>query len=365
MNAHPGDLDNLDGNPKDGLACEGLPRRGGTTPTPPPALSPVPACVHGAIEGRWLALGASSVVLGDALTCELPTPGGTGRYNHFRAGSIYWSPATGAWDVRGLIRERWAAMGWEASWLALPTTGELPTPTRVGAYNHFQGGSIYWCPETGAHAVRGLIRDKWASLGWEAGLLGCPTTSEVALPGGAFTHFQGASVYWSARTGAHVVRGAIREAWAQQGWEAGPLGYPTSDEYDIAGGKRTDFAGGYVEWSAVSGARVNAPVAAAPAPVPAPSPVPSPEPVPSPVPTPAPVPTPTPGPTPTPAPTPAPVPEPAPLPPAPPSPRPTPPASVYYANCAAARAAGAAPLYRGQPGYRPGLDGDGDGVACE
>lgn len=39
--------------------------------------------------------------------------------------------------------------------------------------------------------------------------------------------------------------------------------------------------------------------------------------------------------------------------------------SVYYRNCAAARAAGAAPLRRGQPGYRPEMDGDGDGVACE
>jgi hypothetical protein len=39
--------------------------------------------------------------------------------------------------------------------------------------------------------------------------------------------------------------------------------------------------------------------------------------------------------------------------------------SVYYANCAAARAAGAAPIHRGEPGYRSGLDRDGDGIACE
>lgn len=38
---------------------------------------------------------------------------------------------------------------------------------------------------------------------------------------------------------------------------------------------------------------------------------------------------------------------------------------VYYSNCAAARAAGAAPIRRDQPGYRSRLDGDGDGVACE
>ena len=44
---------------------------------------------------------------------------------------------------------------------------------------------------------------------------------------------------------------------------------------------------------------------------------------------------------------------------------PKPAASAYYANCAAARAAGVAPLYRGQPGYRSGLDRDNDGVACE
>lgn len=44
---------------------------------------------------------------------------------------------------------------------------------------------------------------------------------------------------------------------------------------------------------------------------------------------------------------------------------PVPGASVHYPNCKAARAAGAAPLYVGQPGYRSGLDGDGDGVACE
>lgn len=40
-------------------------------------------------------------------------------------------------------------------------------------------------------------------------------------------------------------------------------------------------------------------------------------------------------------------------------------ASTYYPNCTAAKAAGAAPLYRGQPGYSTKLDRDGDGVACE
>lgn len=47
------------------------------------------------------------------------------------------------------------------------------------------------------------------------------------------------------------------------------------------------------------------------------------------------------------------------------TPPPPPPQSVYFANCAEAKRAGAAPLHRGEPGYRSGLDRDGDGVACE
>lgn len=43
----------------------------------------------------------------------------------------------------------------------------------------------------------------------------------------------------------------------------------------------------------------------------------------------------------------------------------TPVRTVFYANCTEVRAAGAAPLRRGQAGYRPDLDSDGDGVACE
>jgi hypothetical protein len=36
-----------------------------------------------------------------------------------------------------------------------------------------------------------------------------------------------------------------------------------------------------------------------------------------------------------------------------------------FRNCAAARAAGAAPVRIGEPGYGPHLDRDGDGVGCE
>lgn len=37
----------------------------------------------------------------------------------------------------------------------------------------------------------------------------------------------------------------------------------------------------------------------------------------------------------------------------------------HWSRCAEARAAGTAPIYAGEPGYREGLDGDSDGIACE
>lgn len=39
--------------------------------------------------------------------------------------------------------------------------------------------------------------------------------------------------------------------------------------------------------------------------------------------------------------------------------------TVYFKNCTEARAAGAAPVYQGQPGYAKHLDRDGDGVGCD
>ena len=79
--------------------------------------------------------------------------------------------------------------------------------------------------------------------------------------------------------------------------------------------------------------------------------------------TPAPKPTPTSKPTPTYTPKPQPTYTPKPQPTY--TPKPTQPAARYYKNCSAARAAGAAPVRVGEPGYGRHLDRDGDGIGCE
>jgi hypothetical protein len=156
------------------------------------------------------------------------------------------------------IREKYESLGGPRSFLGIPTSHEFPAGGGRGLGMHFQGGSIYWSKETGAHEVRGAIREKWGSLGWENGFLGFPTSDEFSAGGGRGrgNHFQGGSIYWSAPTGAHEVHGAIREKWGSLGWENGFLGFPTSDEYSSYGGqvRVSDFIGGSVYWSSTGGA---------------------------------------------------------------------------------------------------------------
>jgi hypothetical protein len=58
-------------------------------------------------------------------------------------------------------------------------------PDGIGYCSHYEGGSIYFSPQTGAHEVRGAIRDRWLGLGAEQSFLGYPTEDERDGPGGA------------------------------------------------------------------------------------------------------------------------------------------------------------------------------------
>ncbi|MGL4306721.1 MAG: LGFP repeat-containing protein [Mycobacteriaceae bacterium] len=178
---------------------------------------------------------------------------GAGSFKHStNDASIYWHPAVSgghANTVGGLIRGKWAGVQWENGVLGYPTTREIRVTG--GAYNDFKGGSIYWSPSTGAQITWGEIRTRWRSAGAER-TLGFPKAGEQSLTryGGKFQTFERASVYWSPLSGAHVVGGAIGTIWGQANWENGNYGYPTTEEFDIPGGKRQIFQGGPIDWYA-------------------------------------------------------------------------------------------------------------------
>ncbi len=202
---------------------------------------------------KYADMGGENGPLGTPVGVETILPGG--RYRHYQFGSIYWSAATDAQDVRGAILAHWARLGWENGGLGYPTTGDARTGDGRGWYNHFQGGTVIYSAASGARDVRGSIRNRWAALGSERGPLGYPVTSDARTGDGVgwYNHFQGGTIIYSAASGTHDVRGAIRNRWASLGSERGALGYPISDEYDVPGGKRNDFQRGSITWDAHTG----------------------------------------------------------------------------------------------------------------
>jgi len=173
-------------------------------PTAATTQAPLSPAVATPIATRYAAMGGSSSVLGAPVGGEYAVPGGTAQ--NYVSGRMYYSAATGAHEVHVLILSRYLALGGPAGALRLPITDETRTPDGVGRYNHFSaGGSIYWTPTTSAHAVYGAIRVRWSQLGWERGALGYPTTDEYSVTGGRRSDFQHGSITWTAASGAITV----------------------------------------------------------------------------------------------------------------------------------------------------------------
>ncbi|MEV6059210.1 esterase [Nocardia asteroides] len=98
--------------------------------------------------------------------------------------------------------------------------------------------------------VSGEVYKKYVAAGGATSPLGAPEEAQEAGPnGGQYQDFEGGTIYWSSDSGAHIVWGDIRETWEDEGGANGPLGYPTSDETNTAnGGKQSEFTGGTIVW---------------------------------------------------------------------------------------------------------------------
>jgi uncharacterized protein with LGFP repeats len=160
------------------------------------------------------------------------TPGGAAQYVHFQNGSVYWSPATGARWLTGGVYAAWAGTGWETSPLGLPVTDTAVTPDGGASYAHFQRGSVYATAAHGTSVLPAPVVEAWSRTGWERGPLGYPVatppgTTPAAPAGATVQRFQGGAVYASATTGVHAVSGAWAAAVDAAGGTA-VLGLPTT-----------------------------------------------------------------------------------------------------------------------------------------
>ena len=212
--------------------------------------------VKGAILSQWKSLGWERSAAGLPTSDPRPLANG-GMYQKFQGGSIHWSPKSGAFFTKNgsPIQRAWGNQKYENGALGYPTSNERTL--KGGTSQSFQGGQVHWSSKTGAHITKGAIQRTWGNSGWENGKLGYPTSDERGLKnGGAYQKFQGGSIHWSSKSGAHITTGAIQKAWGKQGYENGRLGYPTSNEYKSGGKTWQNYQGGKISWTSREGARV-------------------------------------------------------------------------------------------------------------
>ena len=88
------------------------------------------------------------------------------------------------------ILAEYAKYGYDKGHLGAPLGPVAALPDHHGKFLTLKGGTIYWSEATGAHVVHGVIGDKWGEAGHEAGKLGYPTSDETAEGGAIKQTFQ-------------------------------------------------------------------------------------------------------------------------------------------------------------------------------
>ena len=104
------------------------------------------------IDIKYASLGGEGGFLGKPIVAEQTCADGEGAFRHYKNGSIFWHPSTGAHEIHGAILSKYRSWAWERGALGYPITDELDTPDE-GRYSRFQRGLIVWTPELGAHGI--------------------------------------------------------------------------------------------------------------------------------------------------------------------------------------------------------------------
>jgi uncharacterized protein with LGFP repeats len=250
--------------------------------------------VHGCIYHEYEQIGGPGY-LGFPLQDEQGVAGGhvsyfagqgcSGTGGPYGSGSaIFDTPSTSAHEVQGCIYGDYELVGGPGS-LGFPLTDEQGVAG--GRVSYFAGGggpcggsgpsgsgsAVYYTFSTHAHAVQGCVYATYLRLGGPSGRLGFPVSDQNTLTDSSGTRIGWASYFQGTGCGSqtgpygstgaiyvpasnntasagHEVQGCIFLTYAQSwGGAAGPLGFPTTDEYtNNSGDPESDFQNGSIVW---------------------------------------------------------------------------------------------------------------------
>ncbi|WP_280333098.1 glycoside hydrolase domain-containing protein [Nocardia wallacei] len=165
--------------------------------------------------------------------------------------SVYATGGTAAPVVPLIDQEAERAKGWIGDRI---TVGENDCPDGEGKFAEFANGYIYFSPRTGAHAIPTTLFEAYAERGWEAGPLGYPIGDHTVLSDsdgnvwGDVQGFENGALYRKYGQPGVWVHGAIRDRWNRSGYEGGPFGWPVADEEPFDGGAVQRFERGRIFW---------------------------------------------------------------------------------------------------------------------
>ncbi|GAA1634364.1 hypothetical protein GCM10009700_21910 [Brevibacterium sanguinis] len=114
---------------------------------------------------------------------------------------------------------------------------------------NYEKGVVYWSQKTGAYHVTGAIAS--AYKGEAITQLGLPVSTEKGglKGGGVYQTFSKGSFHWSPQTGAAYTTGSLLKYWKDKGYERGHLGYPKSNPVIKDGRAEQLFEGAKLVWA--------------------------------------------------------------------------------------------------------------------
>ena len=225
--------------------------------------------VRGAINAAWDKLGGSAGTLGVPTADE--SWKGDVVTQPFTGGEVSWNAKTKAFtttpadlagqltglDVPGDATTAIAAARRAAGGPQGTLGDEQGAQYKVGdgVAQNFAGGTIFYSPATGAHAITGDVLAKYRAAGGPQGDLGFPASNETdggISPTSRIATFAAAdnpAIFWTPEHGAFVVRGAMNAAWDKLGGATGKLGAPTADQTVNGDVVSQKFSGGSISWN--------------------------------------------------------------------------------------------------------------------
>ncbi|HET6303112.1 hypothetical protein [Microbacterium sp.] len=211
------------------------------------------------IDSAYASTGGASGPLGTAGPAPSCTPSSTSCIRSYGGGAIYWTRATGAVPVYGVVWTTYSAAGGHGGTLGFPSSPQQSVTDRNGngIAQKFAGGYIH-SSASGTFTSSNVIMTAYSAEGWVRGSLGWPISKETCLNDVCGQTFAGGSLSFikgkpAARTPETTIP-AIRAVYDAQGGQKGPLGYaalPAQAVVDPNGnGWAQKFAGGYIHSSA-------------------------------------------------------------------------------------------------------------------